>query len=95
MQDVSSLECKKNPNGICVKAFKKGDSTCQGDSGSPVQWTKNGKTFVLGVLSYGPVTEIEKGVWDYCSGEGTYARVSPYFNFIKHYAGETCTDADF
>ena len=71
-------DCGSRPgNTICGK-YSGGKDSCNGDSGGPLAAPLNGKTYVLGVVSYGP-TE--------CRGYGVYTRVNGYINWIAQQTG--------
>jgi trypsin len=71
-------DCGTRPgNTICGK-YSAGRDSCNGDSGGPLAAPYNGKMYVLGVVSYGPVE---------CRGYGVYTRVNVYINWIAQQTG--------
>lgn len=71
-------DCGSRPsNTICGK-YSAGRDSCNGDSGGPLAAPYNGKTYVLGIVSYGPAE---------CRGYGVYTRVNGYINWIYQKTG--------
>lgn len=60
---------------------------CQGDSGSPLQNTINGRTTVIGVASY-VNSKTENGDSFKCAGGTAYSRISTYLDWIKSHLKE-------
>lgn len=65
-------------NVVCGKRYH-GKDSCNGDSGGPLASKyRNGKWYVLGIVSYGP-----RG----CRGDGVYTRVNGYLDWIERVSG--------
>ncbi len=58
--------------------FSSGKDSCNGDSGGPLAAPYNGKFYVLGAVSYGPLE---------CRGYGVYTRVNGFINWIAQNTG--------
>ncbi|MBX8465935.1 serine protease [Deinococcus sp. RIT780] len=71
-------DCGTRPaNTICGK-YSSGKDSCNGDSGGPLAAPYNGKFYVLGAVSYGPLE---------CRGYGVYTRVNGFINWIAQNTG--------
>ncbi len=76
---VTGNQCGSRPaNTICGPADNTGKDTCNGDSGGPLAQTYQGKTYVLGIVSYGPSA---------CRGNGVYTRVNGFAAWIEQTSG--------
>ncbi|EAT40042.1 AAEL008202-PA [Aedes aegypti] len=89
------LRYTNNPvisNDVCGKVFQdmirhfhvcvsgdKGRNACQGDSGGPLRANLNGKTTLIGIVSYGSVDGCEKG------SPAVYTRVGSYLEWITQH----------
>lgn len=66
----------KPANTIC--SFPENDkSSCRGDSGSPIVQSYQGKTYVLGMPSFG----------HFCDGYNVSTRINSYLSWIKQHTG--------
>lgn len=62
------------PQGTICGLKDRGQDTCQGDSGGPLVSKYERQNYVLGIVSFGPIT---------CSGNGVYTRVASYLDWIS------------
>lgn len=88
VDDQTSAKCKTQKGMICLLPVTPKDSGCFGDSGSPMHFTENGKTLVVGLTSGTDQFEEEDGYTVVCTGPALYTRVGYYYDFIKQHVGE-------
>nr|QRN45225.1 collagenase-like 5 [Tineola bisselliella] len=65
-------------SNLCVCA-RNGRNVCSGDSGGPLALTAGGRTFVIGVTSYGAAAGCESGY------PSAFARVTSYLSWINSF----------
>ena len=65
---------------------------CDGDMGTGALWTKDGKTYVVGVASYSSWFKdtLDNDRPIFCGDIGYYTRLSHVKNFISKYIGLYC-----
>ena len=89
---ISDSACERiagriNKDSI-ICADDQGKSSCNGDSGGPFTVENNGKTYSLGIVSFGPQN---------CDGYSAYTETSNFLNWINGHVGtstDTSTDTD-
>jgi len=83
--------CSLRTDLICITAPKGEEkSSCKGDSGGPLHYTENGRTFVVGVTSFGPSqfkSELNDLKLETCIGTAAYTRISSHLEWIRMYIG--------
>jgi len=79
LKSLSLKSCRKywsdQLDNTMICASEQTSSSCQGDSGGPIQYEKNGRVYLAGVVSFGTVG---------CRGApGVYSCVAKNVNWVK------------
>ena len=77
--DVNDMGDRITENMICT--YKPGYDACQGDSGGPLSWEKDGRFYVIGIVSWG-VDCAQEGYPGFCTN------VIHYLDWIKNICEE-------